>query len=141
MRFLADVLAGHSFRQRWPFLVELARLERIIIEVFHAPDTDPLDAASLRVISPADWPTFMLRTSTALAILDCEWAVNEVLPAIEEKREWSPPRHTPTSILVWRQTSQVHYRELDVGERDALRMSRDGASFAMICEAVASTAP
>ena len=138
---MADVLAGHPFRQRWPFLVELARLERIIIEVFHAPDADPLDAATLRVISPVDWPTFILRTSTALAILDCEWGVNEVVRAIEEKRKWSPPKHTPISILVWRQNFQVHYRELDVGESDALHMSRGGASFAVICEAVARAAP
>jgi hypothetical protein len=139
--FLADFLAGHPLRQRWPFIVDLARLERTIIEVFHAPDTDPLDAATLRVISPADWPTFILRTSTALAIVDCEWRVNEVLRAIEKKREWSTPRHGPVSILVWRQNFRVHHRELGAGERDPLRMSRDGASFAMICEAVARAAP
>ena len=61
--------------------------------------------------------------------------------AIEQKRDWSPPKHQPISILVWRQNFQVYYRELDLGERDALRMSRDGASFAMICETVARAAP
>ncbi len=139
--FLADVLAGHPLRQRWPFIVELARLERTIIEVFHAPDTEPLDTATLRAVSPADWPTVTLRTSTALEILDCEWGVSEVLRAIEENREWSPPQHAPVSILVWRQNFQVHRRELDAGERDALRMSRDGASFARICEAIATGSP
>ena len=139
--FLADFFAGHPFGRRWPFLVELARQERTIIEVFHAPDTEPLDAATLHVISPADWPTVILRTSSALAILDCEWGVSEVLRAIEQKRDWSPPKHQPISILVWRQNFQVYYRELDLGERDALRMSRDGASFAMICETIARAAP
>jgi hypothetical protein len=129
---------GHPFR---PFVVELARLERTVIDVFHASDAEPLDAAALRAISPADWPRLLFRTSRSLDILDCEWGVHEVLRAIEENREWSAPRHAPVGILVWRQNFQVYYRELDVTERDSLRISRDGASFARICDAVASNSP
>ena len=137
-RFLADFLEGHPARQQWPFIVELARLERAILEVFHAPDNEPLDAAAMRAISPADWPSVILRSSSALDIVDCEWRVNAVLRAIEEQREWSAPEHAPASILIWRQNFQVHYRELKLAERDALLAAHGGASLARICEAVAS---
>src|SRR5262249_1323716 len=35
---LADFLGDHPVGERWPFLAELARLERTLIEVFHAAD-------------------------------------------------------------------------------------------------------
>ncbi len=128
-------------RRRWPFIAELARLERAALEVFHAPDAAPLAAAAMRAVAPPDWPAVMLRTQPALEILDCAWKVDEVARAVEARRAWSEPQQAPVSILVWRQNFQVYYRELDQTEVAALRVARDGASFAAICEAAAGAAP
>jgi hypothetical protein len=143
-RHLAEFLRHHSMRamiERWPFIAELARLERTQIEVFHAAPAEALDAEAMRSISPDDWPALAMRTHPALAIVDCEWRVDELLREVEaaggeNDRPLGAPAHAPVSVLVWRQNSRVHYRALERPERAALEVASAGASFAAICETV-----
>jgi len=137
-RNLADFLAIHHLSDRWPFLAELARLERTLIEVFHDPDAPALSASQVHEIAPADWPTLSLRTHPALRMLDCEWRVNDVLRAVETATEWREPEPGPVFLLVWRQGTQVYYRELELPERAALEVTSRGADFATVCEAFTS---
>ncbi len=126
-RHLAEFLRHHSMRamiERWPFIAELARLERTQIEVFHAAQAEALDAEAMRSISPDDWPALAMRTHPALAIVDCEWRVDELLREVEaaggeNDRPLGAPAHAPVSVLVWRQNSRVHYRSLERPERAA----------------------
>jgi hypothetical protein len=157
-RYLAEFLSHHSIRamhamhapiERWPFIADLARLERTLIEVFHAAEAEPLNAEAMRTLAPEDWPALAMRTHPALAIVDCEWRVDELLRQVEadreveaERDETDPahraPAHAPVSVLVWRHGSRVHYRALERAERAALEVASAGASFAAICEAIAS---
>lgn len=137
-RFLAEFLGNHPLRKRWPFLAELARLERTIIEVFHDRDAMALSASEIGRIAPADWPMLDLRTHPALRILDNEWQVNAVLRAIENGTEWSEPPCGSHALIVWRQGTQVFYRELEVAERTALEAASKGVDLATICEVFAS---
>ncbi|MGZ6174777.1 MAG: hypothetical protein ACXWNB_02995, partial [Candidatus Binataceae bacterium] len=90
----------------------------------------------------------MMRTHPALAIVDCEWRVDELLrqieanavAAVENEPTLDAPAHAPNSILVWRHNSQVDYRALKHPERLALELASTGASFAAICESVAGAA-
>jgi hypothetical protein len=41
-------------------------------------------------------------------------------------------------VLVWRQNALVNYRNLEPVERDALVIVSKGASFAAVCEAIAT---
>jgi len=82
-------------------------------------------------------------THPALAIVDCEWRVDELLREVEAAAGESDgpppaPAHAPISVLVWRQNSHVHYRALERPERAALEVASAGASFAAICETVAA---
>jgi putative DNA-binding protein len=137
-RDLADFLAIRHLSDRWPFLAELALLERTLIEVFHAPDAPALSASQVHEIAPADWPTLSLRTHPALRMLDCEWRVNDVLGAVETATQWTEPEPGPVFLLVWRQGAQVYYRELEPPERAPLEVASRGANFATVCEALAS---
>jgi hypothetical protein len=137
-RYLADFLEGHQLGERRPFLAELARLERTILEVFHERDATALDASHLGNITPADWPMLRLRTHPTLRILDCEWRVNDVRRAVENETQWIEPARGALAVLVWRQDAQVYYRELEVAERAALEASSTGADLAAICEVLAS---
>ncbi len=144
-RYLAEFLRQHPLRERWPFIAELAHLERILIEVFHAGEAEALNAEAMRSAAPADWPALAMRTHPALAIVDCEWRVDELLHEVESAvgesgQSWSAPARAPVSVLVWRRDAQVHYRELERAERAALGLASTGASFAQICEAVAADA-
>ncbi len=139
-RHLAEFLTTHPLRERWPFVAELARLERTLVEIFHAADAPALNAEAMRAIAPADWPALVIRTHPASAILDGEWRVDEVRRDIDDGREGRWPARAPASVLVWRQSGRVHHRALEPGERAALKLAAEGASFAAICEAVAARA-
>jgi hypothetical protein len=121
----------------------LARLERALLEVFHAPDAEPISAETLRSVAPEDWPGLAMRTHPALAIVDCEWRVDELLREVEsgaadiDRKVEEPPR-APVTILVWRNLSGVHYRALEHPERAALELAGAGTNFAAVCEAVAA---
>jgi hypothetical protein len=147
-RYMSEFLRHHPLSERWPFIAELARLERTLTEVFHAADAEPLSAEAMRSVAPEDWPALMMRTHPALAIVDCEWRVDELLrqieasavEAVENEPTLDAPAHAPISILVWRHNSQVDYRALKHPERPALELASTGASFAAICESVAGAA-
>ena len=143
-RHLSEFLRNHPCTEQWPFIAELARLERTLIEVFHAADAVPLSAGTMRSAAPEDWPGLAMRTHPALAILDCEWRVDELLRAVETgtAADGNPlvPARLPVSVLVWRNGSRVCYRALENPERAALELARAGTKFSAICEAVAAAA-
>jgi hypothetical protein len=145
-RHLAEFLRHPSMRatlERWPFIADLARLERTLFEVFHAAEGEPLKAEAMRAVAPEDWPALAMRTQPALAIVDCEWRVDELLREVEAAagepgRALDEPSHAPVGVLVWRRGSRVYYRALEDSERAALEQASAGTSFAAICEAVAA---
>ena len=139
-RYLADFLSNHPFAERWPFIAELARLERAVLDVFHAADAPVLGVEALRAVPPEEWPALKLRTHPAVKIVHTEWRLGDVLQAVEQGRKWSDPEHQDASVLVWRQHALVYYRSLERLERDALVIVSKGASFAVICDAVAAGA-
>jgi len=49
-RYLDRFLRNYSLANRWPYLVELARLERAILDVFHAANAISLSDQAMRVI-------------------------------------------------------------------------------------------
>ena len=144
-RHLAEFLRHHSMRpriERWPFIADLARLERTLIEIFHAAEAEPLSAEAMRSVAPGDWPALAMRTHPALAMIDCDWRVDQLLREVESgagetDRHLGAPAHEPVSVLIWRQNSRVHYRPLQRWERAALEVAHAGATFATICETVA----
>jgi hypothetical protein len=138
--YLADFLNGHPFAERWPFVAELARLERAVIDVFHAADAPALGVEALRAIPSEEWPAVKLRAHPAVEIVHSEWQIVDLLDMVEHGRKWTDPEHEEASVLVWRQNALVHYRSLEPVERDALVLVSKGASFAYVCEAVAASA-
>ena len=138
--YLADFLNRHPFSERWPFVAELARLERAVLDVFHAADAPALRVEALRAIPSGEWPAVKLRAHPAVEIVHGEWRITDLLDAVEHGREWTDPEHREASVLVWRQNALVHYRSLEPVERDALVLVSKGASLAAVCEAVAAGA-
>jgi hypothetical protein len=138
--YLADFLDGHPFAERWPFVAELARLERAVLDVFHAADAPALGVEALRAIPSEEWPAVKLRVHPAVEIVHSEWRIGDLLDTVEHGREWADPEHQEASVLVWRQNALVHYRSLEPVERDALVLVSKGASLAAVCEAVAAGA-
>ena len=136
-RHLADFLRDHPLRDEFPFIADLARLERALIEVFHAVDARPLDNEQMRAIAPENWPSLKLALHPAIEFLQLDWKVPEVLRAVECGQELRTPARDNMNILVWRNRNVAHYREIDAGERDLLGAIAKGISFANMCELIA----
>jgi hypothetical protein len=134
--YLADFINDHPFAERWPFIADLARLERTVLDVFHAADAPALSLETLHAVPSEEWPALKLRTHPAVEIVHSEWRIADVLHTVEQAGGWTDPEHEETSVLVWRQNALVSYRNLEPVERDALVVVSRGASFAAVCEAV-----
>jgi hypothetical protein len=137
-RYLADYLRDHPMREGTPFVSDLAKLERAVVEVFQGPDDAALDPDSLRATPSEEWPSMKLRIHPAAQILALEWRVSEPLRAVEEGHPWKPAVRGAVKVLVWRRNAHVFYRDLERAEADALEASSRGATFAEICDAVAN---
>ena len=139
-RHLSGFLRDHPLTQRWTFIIELVRLERTIVDVFHAADASTLSDEAMRAIPSRQWPELRLITHPAVEIVHNEWRVTDVLSAVESGRQWSEPAHQKATVIVWRQDTQVYYRDLEDVEARALALLSKGASFAAICEVIAALA-
>jgi len=137
-RYLANFLDSHPLREQWPFIADLARLERALIEVFHAADAPALSSEELRAIAPADWPMLELKTHPALQLLPTQWNVVNVAHAVEGGSDWEPPDRSSSQVLVWRKDCRCYYREIGGLELDLIRAITGGASVAALCERVAA---
>jgi hypothetical protein len=135
---LADFLNDHPLREEFPFLRDLARLERALIDVFHAVDAVPLDAEQMRAIAPADWPSLQLRRHPASELLELQWDVASILQSVEQGEEPSAPAQGAMTVLVWRSHNHVYYRALDAAEHSQLAAIAKGTTFAEVCELIAS---
>jgi hypothetical protein len=135
-RYLAEFLRNHRLAKRWPFIAELARLERATLESFHAPQASVLTDEGLRAVPPERWPMIELRSHPGVEILRGEWRVSDMLSAVERGDKWAAPAQDSNAVIVWRQGASVHYRVLEDAETDALILLQKGTSFAAICEAI-----
>ncbi len=133
-RYLATFLRNHRL------IAELARLERVILDVFHARDAPALGVEAIRTLPSHQWPELKLRAHPAVEIVHSEWRVADVLSAVESGDDWSEPGHQSAAAIVWRQDAQVRYRDLQEVEARALALVSEGATFAAICEAIAADA-
>ena len=137
---LADFIRDHPLREQFPFLADLARLERALIEVFQAADAVPLDAEQMRAIPPQQWPSLQLTMHPAHQILALEWNLASILKSVEQGEAPSPPMHVANRMLVWRHRNTVHYRAIDESEHAQLAALSEGITFAGICDVIADGA-
>jgi len=121
-----------------PCLPDLARLEWARIEVFDAPDVEPLTIDALRTVRTEDWPHLYLVPIPALQIVRASWPVDELWAGAD------PAGLTPasTAIRVWRGTDEAAFHAaMDARATEALRRLMAGAPFVVVCDAFADRPP
>jgi len=137
-RHLVEFAGNSQLLDEFPFVADLIRLERALVDVFLGPGAEPLNFDDLRAIPSRGWSSLRIDTHPATRMLDCEWRVSEVLRAVEREQSFESPVREPTPILVWRKNCDVHYRALDGTERSAFEVIRRGIEFGALCEAIAA---
>jgi hypothetical protein len=139
-RYLADYLDRSPMLVRWPFIADLARLERALIESFHAADATSLDRAAVESIPPDKWPSLRLRFHPATRVLRLQWRVEEILRAVEQNKQLPEAVGAPVTMFVWRKEARVFYRSVEPIEETALNMIEQGCDFGAVCEGIGSVA-
>jgi hypothetical protein len=135
LRHLGRAMAGF-IRERdglpdW--LADLAALEWARVNAFDAPADEPLTAAQLSAIDPAQWPKLHMSAVRSLEVINAQWPVHRLWLA-----EDSPAGVQPcaTAIRVWRRPDfQVVHAPMDRFESAAISSLLKGSSFAAICQA------
>ncbi len=140
VRHLGRAMAGFLARQREgpPCLGDLARLEWARIEVFDAPDADPVAPGVLRAVPPDAWPRTYFAPISALEVVRVRWPVHE-LWAGADPATLAP---APTALRVWRAADgSVYHAAMEPRAADALDRLIAGAPFGLICWAFADLPP
>ena len=109
-RGFADFVAGFAPAACVPWLADLARLEMLRVEAYHAADADPLPAAAIAALlgEPERLPALRLRCHPSAALLRSSWAVHSLWAAHGDDGDPAgvdPCR--PETVLVVRRGSDV----------------------------------
>jgi hypothetical protein len=127
------------------FAAELAALEWAIVEVIHAPSSEPLTLASLRDVPMDAWAAARLVPNSAFRLLRFVTPVNEYFQAVREGKNPPIPSAFPSATIVYRSGATVWRMDLTASMFDVLSalvagetlgasLSRAEASFGAIDE-------
>jgi hypothetical protein len=137
---LEEFLGEHADYASVPLLAELARWEWMLCAVFDATDAEPLGAAALARVAPADWPELRFTFHPSVRRLALSWNAPQLWKALTEGAE-RPELCVvaePVAWLAWRQDLTTCFRSLEAGEAAALDAARKGQSFGELCELLAA---
>ncbi|MHB8416979.1 MAG: HvfC/BufC family peptide modification chaperone [Myxococcales bacterium] len=137
LRHVGDRLPAflrHDRRLRsLPWLPDLARLERAILDAFDGPDATPIEVQSLSRLGPASWGSLRFSLHPTLRRLRFSHRVDELWEQLDSGRATRPPSAKTTLLRVWRRGHTVLRAPLDHREEAALRGIAEGLDFASIC--------
>jgi len=120
-----------------PWLADLARLEWARVEVFDAPDAEPLRLADLKSVPPADWPALQLWPIPACRVVESPWPVHDLWTAGDvDFGQPLPDGPRPSAVRVWREGFSVSHAAMGERERRAFALVQRGEPFARLCAAL-----
>jgi hypothetical protein len=152
LRHAGARLAGHLetkpfaaiFSRRCPYAADLARLEWAMAEAFHAADSPVLAREHLAAVPPEAWGGLGFEAVPSLQLLACAWPVHVVRERFDREdpdSTWDEPpalAAEPACLRVWRLDERVRHCSVAPLELEALAAAQSGASFAAICDHLAS---
>ncbi|HEY2250708.1 MAG TPA: DNA-binding domain-containing protein, partial [Planctomycetaceae bacterium] len=128
--------AGPGAAADWPdFIIDLARLERAVNEVFDGPGVEGqplLDSQRLAAILPEEWPTARLICVPCLRVVALQFPVNDYFTAVRQGRAMPVPQPAPEFVAVTRRDYRVLRYTLDRAQYELLQ--------ALICDKPVGTA-
>ncbi len=93
----------------WPIL---ATLEWAIVEVIHAPSSEPLTIEDLSKVAPEAWGSARTVPNTALRIVRTEYPVNAYFQAVREETDPPWPDPARSAAIVYRSGPTVWRMDL-----------------------------
>lgn len=138
-----DAAAGTS--ADWPeFMIDLARLERTVNEVFDGPGVEGqalLDPKRLAAISPEQWPAARLVCVSCLRLVKLQFPVNDYFTAVRLGRTVPVPQPQTGFVAVMRRDYRVLRYTLDAAQYELLRALITGEPIGTAIERAAAVSP
>ena len=117
--------AGTGSAADWPeFMIDLARLERVVNEVFDGPGVEGqplLDSGRLGAISPEHWPAARLVCVPCLRLVQLQFPVNDYFSAVRQCQKALVPQPVNEYVALTRRDYRVLRYNLDRVQYDLLR--------------------
>lgn len=127
-RHFSDFLRHYPIKGM-PYLEDLARLERLVSESFHAFDLPSLEFEKLAAVPPSAWGRIRFHFQPSVCLLQTGWPVFEI---------WKDKRHRrvkpgPQQILISRQGVKVKCQLLDALAFRFLAGLMNGKTLGRVC--------
>jgi hypothetical protein len=112
------------------FVADLARLERMVTEVFDAPQSPAWPAEDVARVREEDWPAARLQPIAAFRLGAFGYPVNAYLQSVKEDDHDHPETgRSRTFVAVWRKNYEVWRLNLSKPEHDFLKALAKGRPF------------
>ncbi|WP_372610019.1 DUF2063 domain-containing protein [Aquicoccus sp.] len=122
------------------YLPDTARLERALVDSYHAADTDPIDPAIFSQTPPEDLPRLRLRLAPATRLLRSPWPIHGIWRFNAQEGAPQPP-HRSQDVLVTRPDFDPLPRLLPAGGAEFLTVITEGATLGEAMERASEAAP
>lgn len=126
----ADFLAGCAVLSSYPYLADVARLERLRTRAFHAADGHPLDLGNLARLNPERMAQAPIGLHPSVGVLDSRHPVVDLWKAQTDESALLPRQWMAQCALIWRQEWRVQVQPVGPSLARFLRRLSDGRSFA-----------
>ena len=139
-RHLPEFLADHPLTSKLPFLPDLARLEWLVRQAFHAFDEPTLDPRRLAQIPLDDWDQARLVFRPSVGLVASAWPILDIWAArARAHSEISIDLvNRPQRVLVFRQQLEVRCELLDERQHALLEGLLAGHPLGAVLAALAS---
>ncbi|MGH7197193.1 MAG: MNIO family bufferin maturase [Candidatus Omnitrophota bacterium] len=137
-RHFAEYLADSAFRKNFPFLADLAKLEWLIWEAFHAFDGPPLSPERIAGIPLEEWEGARIRFQPSVQLVSSVWPVLDVWRARKDDPGKVKIDGTQSQrVLVGRSGLEVRCEPLKENQYRLLEALLAGKSLGEACEELA----
>jgi hypothetical protein len=133
---MPEFLKNARGRKHQEFLVDMARLELAVTEVFDEQETAPLSEARITQVAPDEWERAVLKPIAAFRLLDVRHNVNDYAQSLkDEAHEHPKPRLKQAWLAIYRRNYAVFRLELSRAAYDLLSDLVSGEALGAALEA------
>lgn len=130
-------IKGYPLLQQFPFLHELATLERAIMECLFTHHLPALDVSSFQAKSEEEWASARFVLDPAVRLMSVQWPVDMLWKSREQPQPLELPNApdlAPRHLLLYRDDNWVDVSTLEVLPWTALLMLQSGMPLGAVCE-------
>lgn len=126
----ADFIAGFEPLQKYPYLADVARIERAWLDAFHAADEEPLLPEALGQVAPEDLPNLRFTYHPASYLLASEYAAVSVFSVNRQQLSMEGIElSVAESCLITRPDTEVIVRNIPTEARLFFQSLIDGKTL------------